>query len=109
MPSPSATFQIVGGVKVFTLQWLQPMFLDPTSIKSGYFRTAFFNTAGEATENADAGDLYFVAAVDAAAGSGAVTYDDNNPLEGTDQIEVDNFGIPTFRYYLFRPLLVGLG
>jgi hypothetical protein len=101
MPSPAATFQIVGGGEGVHIEMVAADVSRPDLDQVWIFRTAFFDTASEALENAEAGDLYFVAAVDAAAGSGAVTYDDNNPLEGTDQIEVDNFGVPTCRYIIY--------
>lgn len=65
------------------------------------FRTVFFDTAEEAETNAAAGNLFFVAAVNTPVGVGLVNYTDNNPLEGTDQVEVDNFDIPTFRYVIY--------
>lgn len=65
------------------------------------FRTVFFPTAVEAEDNSDAGNLFFVHASDAIAGGGNITYVDGNPLEGTDQIEEDNFGVPTFRFCIY--------
>lgn len=101
MPSPSNTIQISGGgngVHIVT----QAAPVDRTDLDQIWiFRTVFFATADEATLNANAGNMYFVHALDAVAGSGAHTYDDENSLEGTDQIEMDNFGIPTFRYVIY--------
>lgn len=65
------------------------------------FRTVFFDTQAEAELNADAGNLFFVSAIDIVAGGPDGTYDDGNPLEGNDQIEADNFGVPTFRYCIY--------
>lgn len=101
MPSPSDTIQISGGGNGVHIAMVAADASRPDLDQVWIFRTAFFDTAAEATENAEAGNLFFVAAVDAAAGSGAVTYDDENPLEGTDQIEVDNFGVPNFRYVIY--------
>jgi hypothetical protein len=101
MPSPSAPIQISGGGNGVHIAMVAADASRPDLDQVWIFRTAFFDTSTEATTNAEAGDLFFVAAVDAAAGSGAVTYDDANPLEGTDQIEVDNFGVPNFRYVIY--------
>lgn len=65
------------------------------------FRTAQFGTSAEALLNAQAGNLFFVNAIDAPAGSGTVNYTDNNDVEGTDRIESDNFGVPTFRFVIY--------
>jgi hypothetical protein len=102
MPSPVATVQVYD--KNYTVQLtnlLAPPLGRPDLDQVWIFRTAIFRTQQEAQENGEAGNLYFVAAVDVAAGGPAVTYTDENPLEGTDVIEIDNFGIPTFRYVIY--------
>jgi hypothetical protein len=101
MPSPAASFQISGGGNGVHIAMVAADGSRPDLDQVWIFRTAFFDTAAEALDNAAAGNMYFVTAVDAAAGSGAVTYDDENPLEGTDQIEMDNFGVPNFRYVIY--------
>jgi hypothetical protein len=101
MASPGASTVIGGGGNGVHIVADAPPADRPDLDQVWIFRTVFFSDPTEASENANAGNLYFVAAVDAPAGSGTVTYDDENPLEGTDQIEVDNFGVPTFRYVMY--------
>lgn len=101
MPSPAASFQIAGAGEGVHIAMVAADVSRPDLDQVWIFRTAFYATSAEALDDAEAGLLYFVAAVDAAAGSGAVTYDDANPLEGTDQIEMDNFGVPNCRYVVY--------
>lgn len=101
MPSPNETIQIGGGGNGVHLVMDSPPANRPDLDNIWIFRTIFFATEVEATENAEAGNLFFVAAIDCVAGGPAETYDDHNPLEGTDQIELDNFGVPTFRYVIY--------
>jgi hypothetical protein len=55
------------------------------------FRTSGFATSQEALDNGNAGNLYYIGSV---ANSGTPTYNDLNPVDGTDQVEVDNFATP---------------
>lgn len=99
--SPRATIQIdATGMHVHIVADSPPAD-RPDLDQVWIFRTVFFATAIEAEDNSDAGNLFFVAAVDAPAGGSPVTYDDGNSLEGTDQIEEDNFGVPTFRFVIY--------
>lgn len=97
MPSAHTTIQIdAGGQQVHIVTTAPPV--DRTDIDQIWiFRTVAFATQNEADVNADAGNYFFVAAITLP----TTTYDDANPLEGTDQIEMDNFGIPTFRYIVY--------
>lgn len=97
MPSPHATIQIDAmGQQVHIVVTLPPV-NRPDLDQIWIFRTVAFATQNEADINADAGNLFFVAAITVP----TVDYDDDNPLEGTDQIELDNFGVPTFRYLTY--------
>lgn len=100
MASPASIIQISGTGQAVNIETYTPVGrtdLDQIWI----FRTTFFDTSDEAQLNADAGNLYFVTAVDIDAGPGSYVYTDENPLEGTDLIEADNFGVPTFRYVIY--------
>lgn len=99
--SPRATIQIdATGKHVHIVADSPPA--DRTDLDQVWiFRTVFFLTAAEAEDDADAGNLFFVTAVNATAGGAPITYDDGNPLEGTDQIEEDNFGVPNFRFVIY--------
>lgn len=101
MSSPSAFIQIAGGGNSVHIVMDKPPANRPDLDQIWIFRTVFFATSDEATLNATAGNLFFVAAVDTTVGPGTEMYDDANPLEGTDQVEADNFGIPTFRYVIY--------
>jgi len=98
-PSPSNVIQIVGVVQSIqvTVTAPPPTPPRPDIDQVWIFRTPFFDTAQEATENAAAGNCFFVHALTLP----TFTYADNNPLEGTDQVELDNFGIPTFRFVIY--------
>lgn len=101
MPSSGTVYQITGGGEGVHVVMDKPPASRPDLDQVWLFRTVFFDTPEEAADNAAAGDMFFVAAVDAPAGAGTVSYDDNNPLEGTDQVEIDNFGVPVFRYVIY--------
>lgn len=100
-PSPNESIQIAGGGNGVHLVMDSPPANRPDLDQIWIFRTAFFADQDEAELNAEAGNLFFVAAIDCVAGGPDETYDDHNPLEGTDQIELDNFGIPVFRYVIY--------
>lgn len=99
--SPRATIQIDATGKSVLITADAPPADRPDLDQVWIFRTVFFDTAVEAEDNSDAGNLFFVAAVDAVAGGPDISYEDTNPLEGTDQIEEDNFGVPTFRFCIY--------
>lgn len=100
-PSPAAAIQITGGGNSVIVTMHQPPVGRSDIDQYWIFRTAFFDTSQEALDNAAAGNLYFLGSRAATTGTGTQTYEDTNPLDGTDQIEVDNFGIPTFRYVIY--------
>lgn len=99
--SPSDTIQIDGTGMHVSIEMDVPPIDRPDLDQIWIFRTIFFATEEEAQLNADAGNLFFVAAIDTVAGGPSQTYEDGNPLEGNDQIEADNFGIPTFRFVIY--------
>jgi hypothetical protein len=97
MPSPKATIQVdAAGQKIHLLVAVPPVD-RPDLNQIWIFRTAFFDTQTDADLNAEAGNLFFLTALDVP----TIDYDDINPLEGTDEIELDNFGVPTFRYVTY--------
>lgn len=101
MPSPRATIKINGVGKSVEIEGAAPPADRPDLDQAWIFRTAFFDIAQEAEDNADAGNLFFVKAVDTVAGGLDWFYEDDNPLEGSDVIEMDNFGVPTFRFVVY--------
>lgn len=96
--SPRNTIQIDATGKSVLITAMSPPPIDRTDIDQIWiFRTVFFDSQVEAEENSDAGNLFFVAAITLP----TVAYEDTNSLEGTDQIEEDNFGVPTFRFVIY--------
>jgi len=105
-PSPHATIQIDATGQQVHIETTAPPIDRPDIDQIWIFRTVAFATQNEADVNADAGNLFFVAAITLP----TVDYDDDNPLEGTDQVEYDNFGVPTFRYVIYSdPYWYGWG
>lgn len=100
MPSPVATLQITDDHGV-SVTMVAPPVDRPDLDQVWLFRTAFFDTEEEAQTSGEAGSLYFLIGLDVEAGGADVVHHDENPGIGTDQIEVDNFGIPTFRYVVY--------
>lgn len=101
--SPRATIQMDPTGESIEITADDPPVNRPDLDQVWIFRTVFFDTAAEAEDNADAGNLFFVVGVDAVADGlpAGISYSDSNPLEGTDQIEEDNFGVPTFRFCIY--------
>lgn len=99
--SPSASIQVDAGGQRIRVTYDPPPLNRPDLDQVWVFRTVFFSTQVEADENAAAGNLFFSGAQDTVAGGSPETFDDINPLEGTDQVEADNFGVPNFRYVIY--------
>ena len=110
-PSPPYAIQVYQGNPSVNIYCNKPPADRPDLNQVWMFRTVFFDTKEEAELNAEAGNLFFIAAVDvfdpAFDGEVNTYYHDTNAVEGTDQIELDNFGIPTFRYVIYSQTLIG--
>lgn len=65
------------------------------------FRTAFFATMQEAQTAGDAGAAYYQQTLANSGGAGTVAFTDNNPVDGTDQVETDNFVASQFQFNVF--------
>lgn len=101
-PNRQASHQISSDGRSLDLEFLQTSRDDIDQI--WIFRTAFFDSALEASENAIAGNAFFIAAipnVPAEAGVTPATYTDAIAA-GTDQIEIDNGFLPNFRYVIYH-------
>jgi hypothetical protein len=98
-PSPVATLQSNGSG--CSAHLVMPTFNRSDIDQIWIFRTSAFSTSAEALTNGQAGNMYYMGSV---TGSypGNLTYDDLNILDGTDQVEVDNFSVPPqFQFVVF--------
>lgn len=74
------------------------------------FRTVGYATQAEADNAAEAGLAYYKGKVTNVPGVGTTTYDDGDPLQGVDLIELDNFPAPQFQFAIYYdPYWYGFG
>lgn len=67
------------------------------------FRTTSYLTQAEAENAAAAGLMYYKAKI-----TSGITYTDGDPIDGVDQIEMDNFGASAFKFVIFHhPYWIG--
>lgn len=62
------------------------------------FRTAFFDTSDEATAAGEGGLAYYLGEVVDDGSAGTEDYSDNNVVQGTDQVQSDNYPAPQFQF-----------
>ena len=100
-PNRQAPHQIDGSGHGVTVHIPQEARADIDQI--WVFRTGFFDTENEAALQAIAGEAFFLGAVDNDPDDAPNTVDflDENEDGGTDIVEVDNFGVPVFRYVIY--------
>lgn len=108
-PSPITTKQAVGaGNRQFTLTLTRPTRADLNEI--WIFRTVAFNTEELAQTAAEAGQAFYIGKIETTPGVGTVSYVDNDPTDGVDQIELDNFPGPTVAFVVYSdPYWWGFG
>ena len=74
------------------------------------FRTAAFATAAEATTAAAGGFAFFNKELVNDGVAGTINYTDSNPVDGTDQVQNDNFVAPQFQFCVYAdPYWWGFG
>lgn len=108
-PSPKASIQVPNTanrtIRV-TVDFTARTDID----KIWIFRTAAYTTQAEADNAAEAGLAYFKGEVTNVPGVGTTAYNDGDPLQGVDQIELDNYPAPTFQFVIYYdPWWFGFG
>lgn len=109
-PSPaSSTYNITGtGDRQLTIT-VTGVATTTGIDKIWIFRTSLCADAATATLAAAAGNTYFVGAINNP-GATTATYTDNTPTDSADQIEMDNFVAPQFRFVIYEdPYWWGFG
>lgn len=99
-PSPSVVYQYTGTGD----RKIQGTVTKTTAAGIDFiwvFRTALFATSVEAQTAADAGQAFFVAQVANSGGAGTTTFNDNNPVSSSDQVQEDNYGSPQFQFVVY--------
>lgn len=107
-PSPKTTTDSVTNIDQKTLS-------IPTTQRSDLshiwiYRTAYFSTAQQASDFADAGNLFWIGEVANNPNLASVNFIDNGSVAGLEQIENDNFTAPIFDKVVFAdPYFWGFG
>lgn len=65
------------------------------------FRTPFFATLQEAQTAGEADQAFFISELVNDGVAGTIAFSDNNPVDGTDQVEADNYTAPQFQFVVF--------
>jgi hypothetical protein len=96
-PSPVATLQSNGSGCSIHLVMVASARADVDQI--WIFRTPAYSSSSEALINGNAGNMYYIGEVN---NTGTPTFDNLSALDGTDQVEEDNFAVPPqFQFVVF--------
>jgi len=101
-PSPSLSIQIDVNGSAINVTVPQSTRADIDQI--WIFRTEFFTAQVDADLNAQAGNMFFIGAItnDPTKNGANTSFGDHNPTSTGDQVEVDNFGVPTFQFVIYQ-------
>lgn len=101
-PSPATSIQTDASGTAINISAPQSARTDIDQI--WFFRTEFFTVQSDADVNAQAGNMFFIGAVanDPTKAGLNVSFGDHNATTSGDQVEVDNFGVPTFQYVIYE-------
>lgn len=101
-PSPTLVVNPTAGPKSVTINVAYASRLDISEI--WIFRSVMYTTSADAQIAGDAGLIFYMGKVVNVPGAGTTTYlDTSKDIATAAQIELDNYGAPTFKYCRYIP------